>query len=148
LNATGDIRNTSPQLASASPQNNGGLTKTFALNAASPAINQGDDSAAPYRDQRGNFRTGVVDIGAVEFNGGFVGATDIQRDGNAAVVSAEVVNGYTYRLERKANMTDPSWQNLSATVDDIQASGNDVESMTDPNGFSLGRAFYHITVVP
>src|SRR5204863_8370281 len=129
------------------PQINGWFTTTFALSSTSPAINQGGDSLAPNRDQRGNFRNGQSDIGAFEYNGGFVGASSIDRDGTSAAVSAELVVGYTYRLERKMNLTDSSWQDLSATVDDIQATDNDVESISDPDGFTFPRAFYHIIVV-
>jgi hypothetical protein len=148
LNGTGDKRNTNPQLATTSPQDNGGFTTTFGLSNTSPAIDQGDDGLAPYRDQRGNFRTGKSDIGSFEYNGGFVGKSFIERDGNSAVVSAEVVYNNTYRLERKMNLTDASWQDLSQTVDPIQATDNDVESITDPNGFSSTRGFYHIIMVP
>ena len=75
LNQTGDLRNTNPQLLTSSPQNNGGPTKTFAIGVfgSSPAINAGDDGAAPRRDQRGYFRTGQSDIGAYEYFGSVVG---------------------------------------------------------------------------
>jgi hypothetical protein len=50
-------------------QDNGGSTQTRALLANSPAINAGNDAAAPPRDQRGYLRSGVSDIGAFEFGG-------------------------------------------------------------------------------
>jgi hypothetical protein len=50
--------------------NNGGPTKTVALQSGSPAINAGDDNLAPVTDQRGYPRAGVSDIGAFEFNAG------------------------------------------------------------------------------
>ena len=68
LNATGDIRNTNPQLDPAGLANNGGPTKTVALLSDSPAINLGDDLLAPLLDQRGLPRFGVSDIGAFEFH--------------------------------------------------------------------------------
>jgi hypothetical protein len=49
--------------------NNGGFTQTFALPAGSPAIDAGDDGAAPTTDQRHASRVGRSDIGAFEFNG-------------------------------------------------------------------------------
>jgi hypothetical protein len=46
---------------------NGGPTATHALNAGSPAIDQGDPAACASGDQRGLQRTGRCDIGAFEF---------------------------------------------------------------------------------
>ena len=65
LNQAGDIRNTDPKLDAL--QSNGGPTDTVALQANSPAINAGNDSFAPPKDQRGKPRIGVSDIGAFEF---------------------------------------------------------------------------------
>ena len=68
LNGVGDKRNTDPLLDS-NLVNNGGATPTHALLVNSPAINNGDDSLAPDRDQRYYARNGVVDIGAFEYQG-------------------------------------------------------------------------------
>jgi predicted outer membrane repeat protein len=65
LNQAGDIRNTDPKLDTL--KSNGGPTDTVALLANSPAINAGNDSLAPPKDQRGKSRIGVSDIGAFEF---------------------------------------------------------------------------------
>ena len=46
-----------------------GPTQTLVLLSGSPAINAGDDLAAPSTDQRHFFRFGQSDIGAYEFNG-------------------------------------------------------------------------------
>ena len=67
LNATGDKRNTNPQIVALA--DNGGPTQTRALQAGSPAIDAGNDAAAPDLDQRGFVRVGVSDIGAFEFGG-------------------------------------------------------------------------------
>lgn len=93
--ALGDRINTDPKLDPNGWQDNGGLTKTIALQANSPAIDAGNDALATRRDQRGYFRTGKSDIGAFEYNGGLVGTSSIARSGNNAVVSAEVVFGKT-----------------------------------------------------
>jgi hypothetical protein len=69
LNATGDKRNTDPQLDPAGLRDNGGLTLTIGLQATSPARNMGNDLRAPVADQRGRFRRGLSDIGAFEFDG-------------------------------------------------------------------------------
>jgi CSLREA domain-containing protein len=67
LNQAGDIRNTDPRLAQLAA--NGGPTQTLALLADSPAINAGNDTFAPPRDQRGYVRPDRSDIGAFEFGG-------------------------------------------------------------------------------
>jgi hypothetical protein len=51
----------------APPANNGGLTETMALAAASPAIDTGTVTGALQSDQRGQARFGAVDVGAFEF---------------------------------------------------------------------------------
>jgi CSLREA domain-containing protein len=65
--APGDQTGVNAQLASLA--NNGGKTRTHALQAGSPAINTGGDTLAPLTDQRGFARSGVSDKGAFEFNG-------------------------------------------------------------------------------
>lgn len=69
LQATGDLINTDPRLATLS--NYGGTMQTLFLKPGSPAIDAGDDSGAPASDQRGVPRPqGVhVDIGAIESDG-------------------------------------------------------------------------------
>jgi predicted outer membrane repeat protein len=65
LNATGDITDTDPLLGPL--RDNGGETWTRGLLPGSPVINQGDDSACPETDQRGQRRVGTCDIGAFEY---------------------------------------------------------------------------------
>ena len=56
--------------------NNGGPSETHALLTGSPAIDAGDDGAAPPTDQRGLPRVGTSDIGAFESQ-----STDLDGDG-------------------------------------------------------------------
>ena len=63
---TGNITGVDPGLQPLA--NNGGLTQTMLIGPTSPAVNAGDDSAAPADDQRGLPRLGVSDIGAFEYN--------------------------------------------------------------------------------
>jgi hypothetical protein len=70
FNFTGTSKkNTNPRLAPLA--DNDGPTKTMALNAGSPAIDAGDDAAAPATDQRGIDRPSGAhsDIGAFELIG-------------------------------------------------------------------------------
>jgi hypothetical protein len=68
LNAAGDWRNQSPELASLTDA--GGATDTVPFTSATPIpYNAGDDAFAPPRDQRGFTRNGVSDIGAFEIRG-------------------------------------------------------------------------------
>jgi hypothetical protein len=150
LNGAQDLRNTDPQLATSSPENNGGPTLTFALNSTSPAIDRGEPAAAPPRDQRGYLRHGPPDIGAFEDMGellGLVGATRTGTNLHDITVTCQVVDGFTYRLQRKANATDPTWQDIPG-LPDLVATGDDTETLTDPNAITLGRAFYHVTLIP
>jgi hypothetical protein len=66
LGVAGDLSNTNPKLGPL--QDNGGPTLTHALLEGSPAIDAGDDSAAPATDQRGVSRPqgAASDIGAFE----------------------------------------------------------------------------------
>ncbi|MGH2934953.1 MAG: choice-of-anchor Q domain-containing protein [Gaiellaceae bacterium] len=65
LTGTGDQTGVDPLLGTLA--DNGGPTKTLALQSGSPAIDGGDGSACPATDQRGVSRSGVCDVGAYEF---------------------------------------------------------------------------------
>jgi hypothetical protein len=138
-----DLINTDPKLGPL--QDNGGPTFTHALLSGSPAIDQ-----APFDrqgDQRGYPRIGYGDIGAFEFQS--LRIISITRSGSSIVVAFYGVTPETYRLERKLNLTDPTWQSIPG-VNDVTVGGGSsgVKSITDPNGISLGKAFYRIRVLP
>ena len=63
------------------------------------------------------------------------------------MLTIEVVRGKTYRLQRKLDMTGTTWISI-AGIADLIATGDDTEQITDPNGISLGQAFYHVILVP
>ncbi|MEY2526318.1 MAG: hypothetical protein QOE73_1089, partial [Verrucomicrobiota bacterium] len=117
---------------------------------SSPAIGHADPGYAPRRDQRGYFRNGAPDTGAYEYQGGVIGrATAITRTGtnlNDVTVSFEAVDRLTYRLQRKLDLTDPNWHDISG-VSDLTATGNDIEPISAPGDITLGEAFYHVTFV-
>ncbi|MGI9088922.1 MAG: choice-of-anchor Q domain-containing protein [Chthoniobacterales bacterium] len=93
--------------------NNGGPTRTHALQSGSPAINAGDNTNAPAYDQRYLLRNGATDIGAYEFNGltPSVTITSITRPANGHIilqglgvansphtvqVSSDLISGFSY----------------------------------------------------
>ncbi len=142
LSGTGDMINTNPLLVTATPTDNGGPTPTISLFFTSPAIDHAGPGA-PYRDQRGYFRNGPGDIGALEYSGGLVGKCSIARSGSDIVVSTEVIGGHSYRLRRRLALAGSSWQDIPG-VQDLVATGNDIESIIDPGAVSLGKAFYRL----
>jgi len=94
LNHTGDKRNTDPLLDSAGLQDNGGPTKTIALQPSSPAINMGDP-AAPPRDQRGYVRQDAPDIGAFEFGATIpVTLTNLSTRGSVGTGDNVMIGGF------------------------------------------------------
>jgi hypothetical protein len=83
LTGPGDMISTNPQFDSNGLHDNGGPTLTIGLLANSPAINAGDDTRAPSRDQRSYARNGVSDIGAYELNGALTPLTAVSRKNHA-----------------------------------------------------------------
>ena len=86
----------------------------------------------------------LVLAGFVTVNGLFaepVAATGIKRSGSDLTVSFEALQRSTYRLERKLELTDPSWQSI-AGVNDLLAASNGPAQLTDSNAITLGQAFY------
>ena len=76
LTGAGDQINTDPLLGPL--QDNGGPTFTHRLLSGSPAINAGDPNA-PARDQRYYCRSGLPDIGALEYGGTIAPLTVLSR---------------------------------------------------------------------
>jgi len=87
----GDLANTDPLLGPLA--DNGGLTRTHALPAGSPAVDAGSNAACPATDQRGVVRPvgGVCDIGAFEFSPP-VDLSLSKSDGAACVDQNEVLS--------------------------------------------------------
>jgi hypothetical protein len=83
LTGPGDQINTDPKFNPSGLQFYGGPTQTIALLSNSTAINSGDDTKAPSRDQRHYTRSGVSDIGAYEFGGRLTPLTAVSRKNHA-----------------------------------------------------------------
>ena len=74
-------------------------------------------------------------------------ALSVTRSGAAVTVGFYGVQGRIYRLERKASLTDPTWQSI-AGVADLTASSTGPAQIIDPSGGSLSQAFYHVLLLP
>ncbi len=99
-------QNTDPGYTSASPQDNGGLTRTLGINEASPAFNTGDGAGAPTVDQRGVVRpqAGAWDIGAFEY----VPSADLQITKTGTPATVTLGHNVTYTLTVRNNGPDPA----------------------------------------
>jgi serine protease AprX len=71
----------------------------------------------------------------------------ITRSGNNIVVSFFAVAGKKYRLERKIDITNATWQSIPG-VSDLNPATTGATQITDPNGTSLGKAFYRVRLLP
>lgn len=166
-NANNDIVGTGastidPKLDPNGLQNNGGPTQTIALLSGSPAIDKGTNigfTGSLVTDQRGPGYSRTVDnpsvanaagsdgtdVGAFEF-GVTIRLISITRNGSDIVVTFQGIQGAAYRLERKLNITDSTWQSISG-VNDLTPSSNGPAPITDPGAVSLGEAFYRVRLL-
>ena len=71
----------------------------------------------------------------------------ITRSSNDMLVAYYATAGKTYRLERKLNITDRSWQSIAGAADST-AGNTGVAQITDPGGASQTKAFYHVRLLP
>ena len=71
----------------------------------------------------------------------------ITRSGNNIVVSFFAVAGKTYRLERKIDNVNATWQSIPG-VSDLAAAVTGVTQITDPAAVSLGKALYRVRLLP
>lgn len=94
-------------------QNNGGSLPTHALDASSPAINQGQKAGAPIDDQRGFVRVGLPDLGAFEFAAPLNG-------GRGTALDLDGIDDYAHTFvplmaDRDDNFALEVWVKLTAT---------------------------------
>ena len=71
----------------------------------------------------------------------------ITRSGNNIVVSFFAVAAKKYRLERKIDNVDATWQSI-AGVSDLTAGATGTTQITDPGAVSLGKALYRVRLLP
>ena len=127
---------------------NGGPTDTWSLLSNSVAIDMGNDALAPATDQRGYPRIGVSDIGAFEFGSANLRVINITRSGNDIVIEfTEAVANNSYRLERKTEISDPTWQPINGLAD-LTVSTTGSAQITHVGGATAARAFYRVRLLP
>lgn len=90
----------------------------------------------------GEANAGAANVESTSVNA--IDVTSITRNGSDIVVTFLATQGAIYRLERKLNLTDTTWQRISG-VNDLTAPENGSASLTDPGAASLGKAFYRVT---
>ena len=160
LNHPGDIRNTNPLLDPAGLKDNGGPTFTIALQATSPALDQGKSTAAASifgggTDQRGEFRPfddpftanaaggDASDIGAYEAT---VRGVSESRSGPMMTTlnfSFLTILGHTYEIQSRPSLTSGTWTTVSTSVPPPPISGTGgVVSITVPNAIGSGPGYY------
>ena len=76
-----------------------------------------------------------------------VRALSFIRTGADVTLTFEAVAGKTYRLERKLNLTDASWQSI-AGVSDFAATSSGAAQITHPGGANQPQAFYRVRLLP
>ena len=125
LAGAGDISNTNPFLGPL--QDNGGHTFTHALLAGSPAIDSGDDTAAPATDQRGVARPlgAASDIGAYE---------------------AEPLQSGTITVTKTGDAADGFCGTLDCSLREAIASGDSGDAITIPAGTYTLTAGTELTI--
>ena len=68
----------------------------------------------------------------------------ITRVNSDVVVTVVGVQGATYNLQRKLNITDPDWVSLSS----VYVTSNGPTPLTDEGAINLGKAFYRVGFLP
>jgi hypothetical protein len=145
LTATSSHQNTNPLLSNLA--NNGGYTMTCALQSNSPAINAGDDLAAPITDQRGYPRVKTSDIGSFEYGSGIVFlealGTTASLNGNEFQMLLTGAPNQNYTVQMATNLSSTNWISLFITNNALTNSF----LLTDPKATNQQR-FYRILIGP
>ena len=101
------------------------------------------DGGGPLLSPNNTFGHGRLDIKAA-VDAALLRPLSITRSGNNIVVSFFAVAGKTYRLERKIDNVDATWQ----TVSNLTPASTGLTQITDPNAVSLGKALYRVRLLP
>jgi hypothetical protein len=158
LTGPADQINTDPLLdLGTGPRDNGGLTKTIALQTNSPAIDKGKRDTilglAVTMDQRGEPRPfdDVTIPNAAAGDGSDIGAyeadlrmTDVARTGNNLQVHFTSIVGKNYQLQSRSSLISGTWVSFGTTV----AGNGGIRELTASNAFAQSIQFYHVLQMP
>ena len=160
LNHGGDVRNTNPLLDPAGLKDNGGPTPTIALQATSPALDQGNTNTITLTstDQRGEpcpFDDPNVS-NATGGNGGDIGAyeADVRTIRGVRVVNDyqltfTTILGHTYEVQSRASLNSGTWSTVNNTSPAPPISGTGgIIQVTVPGAFSFSSGFYRLHQLP
>lgn len=151
LGATGDLTGTaaSPLAPGTGPlAENGGPTLTHALLPESPAINAGSSELAAdlLEDQRGvgfpRLVDGAVDIGAYEFQLGFVGFVRFQITPSGNRLKLQGLPNKPLQIEWNAEARPAGWQPLHSSATDALG----VLEYTDTGALTSASRFYRAVI--
>jgi YD repeat-containing protein len=131
------VTNTNPLLNTLA--NNGGPTATCALLGGSPAIDNGDDNAAPTYDQRSFMRLGHSDIGAYEYGGSTFGVVAL---GPTASLDGDV--GLFLISALPTNAAAPFQVNF--TISGTASNGVDFQLITNSVTIPAGSSYAEVLV--
>ena len=168
LNHGGDQRNTDPLLDPLGLKANGGLTMTIALQATSPAIDQGKRSGTisgggsigSSTDQRGEFRPfddpnitnasggDGSDIGAYEADVRITAQSKVGVGGNDLQLNFTTILGHNYEIQHAPSPSGP-WVQVSGTTPPPPVAGTGgIVIVTVTNAFSPSPQFYRVHQLP
>src|SRR4051812_24353757 len=92
---------------------------------------------------------GLIGLSAALGAGGItaIRLISINRSGSDIAVTFEAVQGATYRLERKVQMGEATWQSIPG-LNDLTAGATAPAQLVDSGALNLDRAFYRVSYVP
>jgi CSLREA domain-containing protein len=144
--------NTDPKLGASGLQDNGGPTKTIALQSTSPAIDQGNRFGAT-TDQRGESRPhDFPDIAnATGGDGSDIGAFEVQLPPELSIDDATVTEGTTPEAVFTVRLTKPSAQTVTvdfATTGGTASAGSDYQATSGTLTFAprVTSQEVHVTI--
>ena len=145
LNGSGSHSNTDPKLSSLAY--NGGFTPTCALASSSPAINAGDDTAAPFFDQRGYVRVGTSDIGAYEYGGFYDFPTVEIVTTNSTATDGESVSAFL--IYQDTYFTNGPAETIHYAISGTASNGVDfTPTLTNTAVIPAGQDFVLVPITP
>ena len=138
LTAAGSLNGTDPLLRPLA--DNGGPTPTMALMPASPAIDAGNDAAAPPADQRNVTRSGQSDIGAYEYTPLLLSVQPLTNNLVMLSWSTNASNAVLESSDSLASATSTNWSRVTSAPVKAADQNTVTVGATNRSGFYRFRA--------